>query len=299
MSSDNHEAGQSAAPGRGHHEEEHEEHVNHEAWVIPYADMLTLLMALFLMLWATSTVNEEKFAALAESLRDAFGNGTGEMQQAVMEGSPGVFDGQESGVEGGDRDKVPDSENPAIMAQVTRPTAVDELTASQAIEREQLRQELQMRETATLNSVQKQISAHAASEGVLESVKFRQTERGLVVTIVTDQVVFESGSSVLQPRGERIVRVIAEALNKAPNKVMVEGHTDNQPIATAQFPSNWELSGGRGASVLRYMVDNVGFDRQRIAAAGYGDTQPLASNADPAGRSTNRRVEVVVLRNVA
>jgi chemotaxis protein MotB len=298
VSGDNHDAPASHAPGRGHHEEEHEEHVNHEAWVIPYADMLTLLMALFLMLWATSTVNEEKFAALAESLRDAFGNGTGEMQQTTLDGSPGVFDGQESGVENGDRDKTEESEDPSILAQKVRVSPVDELTAGQALEREQARQELQMRETATMNSIQKQISEHAAKEGVSGSLKFRQTERGLVITIVTDDVVFDSGSAVLKPRGERIVQVITEALKKAPNRVMVEGHTDNQPIATSQYPSNWELSGGRGTSVLRYMVERVGFSAQRIASGGYGDTQPVASNDNGDGRAANRRVEVVVLRNV-
>lgn len=296
MSSDEHEAPASHAPGKGHHEEEHEEHVNHEAWVIPYADMLTLLMALFLMLWATSTVNEEKFAALADSLRDAFGNGTGEMHQTTLEGSPGVFDGQESGVEGGDRDKIPDSEDPAILAQAARISPIEELSAEQALKREQSRQELEQRETAVMNTIQKQIADHAASEGVLESLKFRQTERGLVITIVTDEVVFDSGSAQLKPKGERIVQVITDPLKRAPNRIMVEGHTDNQAISTSQYPSNWELSGARGASVLRYMVERSGFEAQRISHAGYGDTQPVGSNNDPAGRASNRRVEVVVLR---
>lgn len=292
--SDDHAPTTTHAPGHGGHEEEHEEHVNHEAWVIPYADMLTLLMALFLMLWATSSVDQKKFAALAESLRDAFGNGTGEHSRTVAApGAPGIFDGQTSGVEGGDR-QDPTAAVPDVKEEVRvyKPSATE---AEKALQRENEETEAKNRESAAMNGIQKRISEEAEKQGMLESLEFRKEARGLVVTIVSDNVLFESGSAVLRPDGARLLKVVGDALHQAPNDAMIEGHTDSAPITTSQYPTNWELSSARGTSVLRYLVEQTGFPGGRIASAGYGEMRPKADNATSEGRAANRRVEIVVM----
>jgi chemotaxis protein MotB len=267
----------SSAPGRGAHEEEHEEHMNHEAWVIPYADMLTLLMALFLMMWATSNSDQAKFSALADSLRDALGQGTGETYQSVLEGNPGLLDGQVAGLENADRANPTDPEM-AVLAELQRQ-----------------QQEAQAEQNATLNGVEERIRDQATAEGVMESIQFRRESRGLVVSIVADPVLFDTGSTDLRPAGARILNVVTDALRGVPNDVVVEGHTDNQPISTPQYPTNWELSTNRGTSVLRYMIEQRGYNPNKISSTGYGETRPVAPNDTEAQRAQNRRVELVVL----
>jgi chemotaxis protein MotB len=115
-----------------------------------------------------------------------------------------------------------------------------------------------------------------------------------VVTIVTDRVLFEPGSDILTGEGLAVIDVISNALAPLPNQLSIDGHTDSVPIATSRFPSNWELSTARATSVLRALVERHSIDPLRLSAAGYADQRPLADNATAAGRSTNRRVEIVV-----
>lgn len=280
MSGVEHDAPASHKPNQ-HHEEEHEEHVNHEAWVIPYADMLTLLMALFLMMWATSTQDEAKFAALAESLREAMGAGVGVEQKAVTDGAEGIMEGQTTGVEKGDK---------------TDPSASDKQAAADALDREKERERAEKREEQALQGIQAAITQGAQDNNMLQNLQFRIEERGLIVSIVSDSVLFDPGSTQLKPQGESILRVVGASLANVPNQVQIEGHTDNSPINTAQYPSNWELSALRGTSVLRYLVDGTGFDGNRISSSGYGERRPVASNDTAAGKASNRRVEMVILR---
>jgi len=121
------------------------------------------------------------------------------------------------------------------------------------------------------------------------------TERGLGVRLETDGVLFDSGRAVLRPEGARLLAPIAASLRGLPNPIRVEGHTDNAPIATAQFPSNWDLSAIRASAVVRTLIANRIPDG-RLQASGYGDTRPIADNGTTAGRASNRRVEIYVLR---
>jgi chemotaxis protein MotB len=254
-------------------EEEHEEHVNHEAWVIPYADMVTLLMALFLMLFAISTIDLAKFEKMASNLGVELRSGGSN----VLEGGDGVL--------------AADGDAPDVGIPPITP-------AEQALAREQARAKARQAEQESLDQVEQRIAAHAAAVGLADSVGFRREERGLVVTVVTDNVLFEPGSADLRPEGLGVLREVAVALVDLPNQVAVEGHTDDRPIATPRFPSNWELSTSRATSVLRYLVGTMGLDPGRVSAAGYGEQRPVASNGDPSGRGANRRVEVAVLARV-
>ncbi|MGD9701934.1 MAG: flagellar motor protein MotB [Acidimicrobiia bacterium] len=273
-----------ASRGKKRHveHEEHEEHVNHEAWVIPYADMLTLLMALFLVLFAVGRVDTEKFKKLAESFRGEFGGGKSEQVIDLGGAEAGALDGG-TGVLDLGAAAVPE----AVTAAATEALAEKQQTAAEA------------NATATdLEHVREEVLNKANAVGLGGSLAFRTEARGLVVTIVTDQVVFEAGQAELQVGGVQILDIIAEALQTSSYAVAIEGHTDSRPISTNRYPSNWELSTARATSVLRYLIDSHGFDPFRLSAAGYADTKPLVVGTSPEDQSKNRRVEVVVLSDV-
>ncbi len=257
-----------------HHHEEHEEHVNHEAWVIPYADMLTLLMAMFLVLWAIGQVDVDKAKAVSTGFADQMGLASAPGEGAGA-GGKGVLDGSESA-------KPPPIIDTKLSDEELRMAA-------------EAREEAQQAEREQLAEVQQTINETAEQAGMGNAVKFRTEERGLVVSIVAEGVLFDAGSAALEPAGRVVLDSIAAALAGLPNQVSIEGHTDNMPIATAQFPSNWELSTARASSVLRYLADRHGVPEDRLAAAGYADRRPVAPNDTTGGRAQNRRVDIAVI----
>jgi chemotaxis protein MotB len=303
---------------RGHrrHEEheEHEEHVNHEAWVIPYADMLTLLMALFLVLFAIGRTDAAKSKLAAESFREA----TGQPSQVVdlgggegdtpIDGGTGILDVPETpavetpAVETSAESPVTtttiDTGVVATIATVAPPAAVvtDEQIAQAAHE-----QAVDQANTAivSLGDVQKTLEDAADANGLGEDLSFRLEARGLVVTILTDKVLFDSGSAQLQDEGLYLLDLVAEALSSVPNQLSIEGHTDSRPISNAKFASNWELSTARATSVLRFLIGRHGLEGTRMQASGYADTRPIDDNSTAGGAARNRRVEVVVLSDVS
>jgi chemotaxis protein MotB len=301
--------GKSRGKKREHHEE-HEEHVNHEAWVIPYADVLTLLMALFLVLFALGRTDEEKADIAAMTWRKSLstegimmfgittdgGLGTGG-SGPLAEGSMGVLEGvgpkpadteenNGGGLGANDGEARPAivvvnpdgtvTEYPAVTVPET-PSAEDPIYAD------------------ALEYVEDSIRTRAEGTGLIDKVGFRREPRGLVVTIVTDQVLFEPGQAEIQPGGFTILDVVADALADLSNDVLVEGHSDSRPISTGRYPSNWELSTARATNVLRYLVEARGFPADRISAAGYADTHPVDTGDTEQSLSRNRRVEIVVL----
>ena len=266
--------------------EEHEEHVNHEAWVIPYADLLTLLMAMFIALFAMSTVDMEKFKELSIGFSEALGGG--EMDTGVFAGSKG--DGIVGDVGNGAR--LDPGGSPGAFEQPADARAIENLLRAQAnldVAKSEQRQ--------SLEEVKQQIESEAEAKGLVGNLGFRLDERGLVVTVVTDQVLFDSGSATLRGEGGVVLTLVGEALRDLDNAILIEGHTDNRPISTSAFPSNWELSSGRAGAVARYF-EGMGLDRQRLRAVGMADNHPLAGNDTDEGRARNRRVEIVVQSTV-
>jgi chemotaxis protein MotB len=256
------------------HHEEHEEHVNHEAWVIPYADLLTLLMALFLVLWASSQSDLSKLKAVSAGFADQLGvsgQGAGQGGQGVLAGSA----------------------QPDVTT--TQPlTPEHEAMAMAALRAQQAAKEAAQADQSQLKGVQSAITSSAAAAGTSQDLAFQMQKRGLVVSIVTEGVLFDAGSADLRPEGKAILDQIAGELTKVPNELAIEGHTDDQPISNSQYPSNWELSTARATNVLRYLVSAHSLDPSRLTAAGYGDERPLAPNT-PAGRVANRRVDIAIL----
>jgi chemotaxis protein MotB len=263
----------------GHHEEEHEEHVNHEAWVIPYADMLTLLMGLFLVLWAIGNQDLAKMKEFAQGFSSAVGI------SQPLEGGGGV---------------LPDGVAATPTTTTLVPLMGEELSqARAALDREADAAAAAQADQAQLTQAEGIIREGAVAAGLGDAVTFRREDRGLIVSIVSDDVLFAAGSADLQVDGSTALDALAGALATLPNSISIEGHTDDVPISSGRFPSNWELSTARAGVVLRYLVDRHGLDPSRLVAGGYAEQRPLESNATPEGRARNRRVDIAVLSSAA
>jgi chemotaxis protein MotB len=260
--------------------EEHEEHVNHERWLITYADMITLLMVLFIVLYSISQVDLAKFRRLKEGVAGGFGGpaaaGALEGGAGPLEGGGGVFDAGLNGTQ-------------AVTSAQAAQAALADAQARAAGARQQ---------RSVLQGAQREIQRSLDKEGLGATVKFRLEARGLVVTIVSDRVLFEPGQAELRHEGREVVDKLAAAIGRLPNNLAVEGHTDNVPIS-GRYASNWELSTARATTVLRELIERHGISPSRLSAAGYADERPLATNDTVDGRAANRRVELVVLADVA
>jgi chemotaxis protein MotB len=262
--------------------EEHEEHVNHEAWVIPYADLLTLLMAMFIALFAMSTVDMDKFKELSVGFKEALGGGNIDagIGGSGEETSPTVGEGAGEGpFEGGtllpSEGSVTKSQLASILSSI--------LTGEEA--------KLQQRQS--LEEVESQIADAAKRLSLEGKVTTRLRNDGLEVTLVTDKVLFSSGTAQLTVAGSPLLDAVADVLAGITNPILVNGYTDNVPIATAQFPSNLYLSGARAAAVVEYFTGK-GLNPHRLTAAGHGELDPIAPNDTAEGRAKNRRVEIII-----
>ncbi|MFI7541310.1 flagellar motor protein MotB [Actinoplanes sp. NPDC049599] len=276
---------------KGGHEE-HEEHVNHERWLVSYADMLTLLFVLFVVLYSMSSVDQKKFNELAAGLSEGFG-----AQSVAMTGNVSNLEGA-----GQSTNVVPidPGTNPGDGS-----TGTDDMTKEQkeAVARAVLaasRKEASAnakaatKEVENLKEVEKKIADALAAAKLLNQVKFTVTERGLVVTVITNEVVFAGNRAELRPGGKKILDTIAPPLAKLPNNIEVDGNTNQLKATTSFYPSGWELSAARASTTVRYLI-NHGLAKKRMTAVGFSDTKPLIDPKDPRAVTMNRRVDVVVL----
>ncbi|MGY1751738.1 flagellar motor protein MotB [Blastococcus sp. SYSU D01042] len=269
---------------RGKKHEEHEEHENHERWLVSAFDMMTLLFVLFVVLFAMSKVDEQKFAALAKGLAESFGGPITVSPGPTPEGS--VLDGLPGAVDIASALPPDDTVSEA---------AVDAAAAQAALERaERVANEAQGAYDE-LAAAREQLAGALDEAGYAGAARFEIDERGLVVHIVADAVLFDAEEAVLRPEGQAILSAVAPTLTGLPNQLRVEGHANHLPVtAGGPWPSNWELSGWRASTVLRYLTGD-GVPEDRISAAGYSSTKPLVPITDPTAISVNRRVDVVVL----
>lgn len=278
----------------------HEDHVNHEAWAIPYGDLVTLLLAFFVVMYAMSSVNAGKYRVLAASLSAAFGGLPTSIKpiqlgQTQLRGSS--FDRpsmQTPGSQAGPAAATP-IQAPRMLQVIDTPTFKqarmiptnadpDGAPAGSAGDAGQERQ---------LLLIGKRIQ-QALSELVKQKlVTVRRGNTYLEVEIQSD-ILFASGVATPSPLAVDTIRKLAQVLRDQPNAVRVEGYTDNKPIHTFRFPSNWELSAARAGSVVHELV-GAGLAPQRLAVVGYGEYQPIADNATAEGRNANRRVLLVIL----
>ena len=240
----------------------HEEHAD-ETWLVPYADLLTLLLALFIVLFATAKVDQDKFIQVAHAMNVALGGNISVSSinsggNTILSGGMGVTSG-------------PNSTPTSLMSPA----------------------EL---EGAELENAKAQIEAFIKNEQLDINVEAVNTDQGLLIR-VRDNAVFSSGSAYLEPAGQRFAQMVASLIVKIPQNILISGHTDNLPINTAQFPSNWELSSARAINLMKFVLQSEPtINPARLSAIGLSEYRPVDTNATPEGRSKNRRVEILIQR---
>ncbi len=243
-----------------------EEHENHERWLVSYADFITLLFAFFVVMYAISSVNEGKYKVLSNSLTNAFKNVTaqpGGQPIAVIQGMP-----------------------PIPPKPIAKP---DKLPEQKKAEEKKVEQRQQMKNVAgdIMNALQPLVA-----QG---KVRLLETSRGVTIEI-NDSILFPPGQAKLQSLSMTALQAVAQVLAGSDFPITIEGHTDNVPISTPQFPSNWELSAMRATTVLR-LFNESGVGAERLTAIGYGETRPVETNTTIEGRQRNRRVSILIDSN--
>jgi chemotaxis protein MotB len=264
----------------------HEEHQNHEAWAIPYGDLVTLLLAFFVVMYALSTVNEGKYRVLSDSLFAAF-RGTPRTMEPIQVGEKQAGSGadvkttivEQSMLEGQPR---------SMLAPIPVKTGLP----SRAADRTDLNPS-QVQRAKALQEVADEVARAMDDLVKANLVVVRRTDFWIEVEIRTD-ILFPSAKAQLSPSAVDVIGRLGGALAPFPNSIRVEGHTDNRPIKTVAFFSNWELSAARAGSVVR-VLEGKGVSPERLAVIGYGEHRPTHPNDTEEGRNANRRVVIVIL----
>jgi chemotaxis protein MotB len=228
----------------------HEEHENHERWLVSYADFITLLFAFFVVMYSISSVNEGKFRTVSDSIKAAL-------------------------------NPIVSPANVAVPFTIGQNKAV---TVNPTIDR--------VKEPAVRRL--REIMRSLKNETQLDIIQMKELSNGDIVLTLPDTVLFRTGEAVLRPEARPFIQAISEVLIDLDRHVRVEGHTDNVPIRTVQFPSNWELSATRAVTVVRTLSEQYGLPGDHLTAVGHADSRPLADNLTPENRGKNRRVEIVV-----
>jgi len=264
----------------------HEEHVNAEAWAIPYGDLVTLLFALFTVMYAMSSVNEGKFRVLSDSMIAAFNGAPKSMRPVnIGEKDPG---------KGGDKQLTGITPTVFIKVDDKRSTPDGSLAPRDPTKTEAMRSaDL----PGALIRMQRQVQDAMQSLIDAKLVTVRRENMWLEIEINAD-ILFPSGAGEFAPAAEPVLDKLAEVLKPFPNPIRVEGHTDDRPIRTTEFPSNWELSAARAASVV-HQFTRQGIDPLRLEIVGFGEFHPRQPNDTNEGRNANRRVVVLVLEEVS
>jgi chemotaxis protein MotB len=240
--------------------------------------MITLLMVLFMVLFAMSSVNTAKLEKLSASLNEAISG-------KIVTGGPSI---QETGASESTKPAAPQAAIPPIQPVIESESAKSGQPRGQAASA--------TREEENFRKLKQEIDTYASEHGMQASLQTRVARRGLVIRLLTDRVLFASGAAQLEPASRGLLSALARLLRaEVRHPIIVEGHTDKRAVNTAQFPTNWELSTTRATQVVRYFIAER-VPAHRLQAAGVAAQRPLASNASESGRSRNRRVEIVLAR---
>ena len=234
----------------------HEEEAG-EAWLLPYSDLMTLLLATFIALYAMSATDSAKMAQMAQAFSAAFNTG-----------GPSFFDQM----------------GPSVSRRAERVATEDKGNSAY------------IQEAKSLEDVKKELDNYINQNGLQGELNTTMTDDGLMIRI-KEKALFPSGSAELVGEAQKIGPVVAGLLAKIPERVVISGHTDNVPIATARYPSNWELSSQRALNFMKFLFSNdASLNPARFSSIGYSEYRPIADNKTDEGRSQNRRVEVLIAR---
>ncbi|WP_309649214.1 flagellar motor protein MotB [Nocardioides sp.] len=267
--------------------EEPEEHENHERWLVTYADMVTLLMVLFIVLFAMSQVDQKKFNALKDGLAAGFGQST-----SVLDGSSSILD------QAGTSSMAPVA--PALNFQEL--TEVELASTSngvaEAVQDAVRRRQDAEAEVTRFEALQEQVLKALRKKGLADDVQVSYDERGLVLSLVSRHVVFEADLATLSTRGREVVDTLATVLADVDEPLQVDGHTNQVKVKPKYFASDWDLSAARALTVLRRLDEVGGLPGSRLMLAAYGHEKPLVDPDLPGSQEVNKRVDVVVLSSL-
>lgn len=226
----------------------HEEHENHERWLVSYADFITLLFAFFTSMYAISSVNEGKFRIMSESLAIAF-NPSMYTSTRVQEGPKFV------------------KEQRSHVADEFKPMSANNYQKVQAALKD-----LEVDKKLTLIADENKITIR-----------------------ISESMLFEPGTDRIMKEALPVIDEVAAVLSELPNSIRIEGHTDNVPVNTERFPTNWDLSSARAISLLKYLINEHRYEPRKLSALGFGEYRPIDTNDTPSGRFKNRRVDIMIL----
>ncbi|OPH54658.1 flagellar motor protein MotB [Paenibacillus ferrarius] len=253
--------------------EDHEEHVD-ESWLIPYADLLTLLLALFIILFASSELDSKKYDSIMRSLNTAFTGGEAPFSMSNLI----PIDDPANSAKTNNKDQSP-------------PSKVESKTDSQ------LAAKLQ-KEEKDLEELKKSMDAFIKDNSMSEQLTTKLDSEKLTITI-SDRALFDSGSAAIKQDSQNLALSMSNLLASYPGyQVEVAGHTDNIPIHRADFETNWDLSSKRAVNFMKILLNNGKIDPSSYSSVGYGEYRPITTNDTTEGRAKNRRVEVSILRNI-
>ena len=251
-----------------HKHNDHEEHAD-ESWLIPYADLMTLLLALFIVLYSMSSVDAKKFEEMAEAFTIAFNTGSGVLDSPAL-------------IRTGPQMDIPTGKAPSDGPE------------NRTVEEQ--RQALMQKEQEDLEELKRQLDEYIRDHGLTTQLE-TQLNLAQLMLVISDNALFASGSATVKDESRELGLAIGKMLQQYPDyEVVVTGHTDTEPIATYQFESNWDLSGTRASRFLGVILSVPGLEPERFSAVGRGEQQPIATNDTVEGRAKNRRVEVSIIR---
>ncbi|OZU89690.1 flagellar motor protein MotS [Virgibacillus indicus] len=235
-------------------------------WMVTYSDMITLILVFFILLFSMSQIDLVKFEAISESFRNRM-----------------IFDFYPS--------PVPMDNPTESTSHMESGKATNEFETPTQLPDTNDKDE---QEEDSLSNLMADVEGYLNENDLNNVISASRTERG-VVLVLQELILFDPGEADLLSSGEPFLNKVGALLSEIPNKIKVEGHTDSQPMSSYLYPSNWELSGARASSVVRYLINENDFDESRFSIVGYSDTKPLLPNTTPENMSQNRRVEIVVL----
>jgi chemotaxis protein MotB len=281
------------ARSRRRHQEE-EAHGNHERWLVSYADMMTLLMVLFIVMFAISQVDQRRFDMLKDGMAAGFGATT-----SPFEGTEGLMADQ--GVSPLSPMAPEAAPAPPQAVQVRSASASSgsagsargagtASTSSTDTDLAQARAEVDR-----LTEIKRRIERALRARGYLQDVAFRIDERGLSISLISRHIVFRANEAHLSPRGMGLLQVLAPVIRSLPNRIDVDGHTNQVKVKPKFYPTDWELSAARAVTVLRYLDETAGVPASRLAAVAYGHEKPLRDPSLPGAAALNKRVDLVVV----
>ena len=268
--------------------EEHEEHENHERWLVTYADMVTLLMVLFIVMFAMSQVDQKKFNALKSGLAAGFGQST-----SIQDGSESILEQPGMAVAA----PVAPNKYTVEIKQVKSSAESQAIADHEDLERRMKYADAEQ-EVDRLSEILGRLQTVLAKNNLTDDVQATIDNRGLVVSLVSKHVVFDANLASLTARGRLVVDTLAPVLREIPDPLQIDGHTNQVKVKPKYYPTDWELSSARAITVLRRLNEVSGVPTDRLTASAFGHTKPLIDPSKPNSQALNKRVDIVVLSDL-